>query len=1041
MILLVLVHGIAALLAPVLLDRIGRRAFMLLALVPGGSAIWFLTQAPAVFRDGSVDEFVPWVSQLGLHLDFRLDALSWTMAMIVTGVGALVLIYCAAYFSATAKALGRFGGVFVAFAGAMLGLVTTDNTLMMYVFWELTTVFSYLLIGHYHERQASRRAASQAIFVTTFGGLAMLAGIIGLAELPGGSYELSRLIENGAQGIVGPNLPPWSISVLLVLILLGAISKSALIPFHFWLPAAMAAPTPVSAYLHAAAMVKAGVYLVARFAPGFGTDVAWHTLTLWLGLGTMLLGGYRALRQHDLKLILAFGTVSQLGMLIAVLGYGTAATALAGMALLVGHSMFKSALFLTVGVIDWSVGTRDMRKLSKLRTVMPTLAIAAAIATGSMIGLPPMAGFVAKEGTLTAFADAADWGPLAVLVLGSVITFAYGLRFWFGAFGTYGDLPGTERAEPRYRSKLIVAPIVVLTVITLVLGIVPAIMDGGLMPYAELFPGDPGHLVLWHGFTLPLALTVLVVLIGTGIFLIRDRVERFQERFEIPSADSAFRATMRWITNFSADVTAVTQRGSLPTYLMVILAVVVVGAGGVALTTAAFPGSIKMFDWWGQVPIALVAGATAWMAARARRRLKAVILSGVSGYAVALLYAVHGGPDIALTQVMVETVSLVIFVLVLRRLPTYFTNRPFARDRWVRVAIATLTGVAVSVIALVAVAGRGDTPAVSEAFPDATLEYGYGHNIVNVTLVDTRAWDTMGEVSVILVAATGVASLLFVRDRFGMVDSARNRIPTGRRVFVWGGDDDLDSTLRGSSQRQGPPEWVRAPHRDQRWLAGGRTLAPRRRSLIFEVGTRLIFPTLVVFSLYLLFAGHNQPGGGFAGGLVAGTALMVRYLAAGRYELGETLPLHAGYLLGGGLVVAAVAALTPLFFGGQVLQTAVFDFTVPVWGDVHLATALLFDIGVYLIVVGLVLDLLRSFGAEIDRHGELEGVDDDLNEEEDPEHDPESAPALAAAPTGGTVGTTESSKGAAPGPGDAPERQPSPRRRGRGSGNAGEGER
>ncbi|HHW83370.1 MAG TPA: Na+/H+ antiporter subunit A, partial [Actinomycetales bacterium] len=892
MTLLVLLHGVAALLAPVALTRLGRRAFLLLALVPGASALWFLSQAPLVFSGGALDEFIPWVTQLGLHLDFRLDALSWTMAMIVTGVGALVLVYCAAYFSATAKALARFGGVFVAFAGAMLGLVTTDNTLMMYVFWELTTVFSYLLIGHYHERQASRRAASQAILVTTFGGLAMLAGIIGLAELPGGSYELSRLVSNGAEGIVGPEAPGWVVSAFLILILMGAVSKSALIPFHFWLPAAMAAPTPVSAYLHAAAMVKAGVYLVARLAPGFGWNPAWHHVTLWLGLATMILGGYRALRQHDLKLVLAFGTVSQLGMLIAVLGYGSAATALAGMALVVGHSMFKSTLFLSVGVIDWSVGTRDLRKLTGLRKSMPILAVAAAIATGSMIGLPPMAGFVAKEGALTAFTDAQDWPTVAVFVLGSIITFAYGLRFWFGAFG---DRTVEEPAEPRYHSRLILAPIVFLTVVTLVLGIVPAIMDRGLAPYAGQFAGEPGHLVLWHGFTLPLLLTAVVALLGTGIHLVRHRVEGIQGALEMgPSADGAFRATMRGLTHFSADVTAVTQRGSLPTYLMIILAVVVFGAGGAALTMGILPEDVQLYAWWGQVPIAIAAGLTAWMAAHARRRLKAVILSGVSGYAVALLYAVHGGPDIALTQVMVETVSLVIFVLVLRRLPTYFTNRPFARDRWVRVGLASLTGIGVVLMTLIAMAGRGDTPPVSERFPQATLDYGYGYNIVNVTLVDTRAWDTMGEISVILVAATGVASLLFVRDRFGMVDSARNRIPSGRRVQVWGGDDDVDYPLRGSSQQLGPPTWVRAPHRDQRWLPGGRTLAPRRRSLIFEVGTRMVFPTMVVFSLFLLFAGHNSPGGGFAGGLVAGTALMVRYLAASRYELGETLPLYAG---------------------------------------------------------------------------------------------------------------------------------------------------
>lgn len=973
-----LLHSVAGLLAPILLGRWGRRAFLALAAVPAGTAVWLVTQAPAVFGQGAVESRFRWIDQLGLHLDFRLDALAWVMALIVTVVGALVLVYAAAYFSQSATALGRFGGVFVGFAGAMLGLVTADNLLVLYVFWELTTVFSFLLIGHYHQRQASRRAAAQALFVTTFGGLAMLAGIIGLGTMPGGSYQLSVLVERAGAGALGQGSNGAALPVFLTLILLGALSKSALIPFHFWLPAAMAAPTPVSAYLHAAAMVKAGVYLVARLTPGFGMEPSWHTITLIFGLGTMILGGYRALRQHDLKLLLAFGTVSQLGMLVAVTGYGTAATALAGMALVVGHTLFKSTAFLIVGVIDWQAGTRDLRKLSGLGRTMPVLATAGAIATASMIGLPPLAGYIAKEAALTALTGAEGWGALAAFVLGSILTFAYGLRFFFGAFGAKD---GIETTRPRYRSRLIMAPIIILSVFTVAFGLFPGALEAGLAPYAALFAGEAGHLVLWHGFTLPFLLTLLVIGAGVATYLVGGPIERFQDRFEVPSAADAYRGIIRRLTEFSADVTALTQRGSLPAYLMVILVVMILGGAGAALSRGSMPESWRWFTWWGQVPVAIVGAWAAWLAGRSRRRLKAVLLAGVSGYAVALIYAMHGAPDIALTQVLVETVTVVIFVLVLRRLPTYFTNRPFTRDRWVRVGIATLTGVASVVMALVAFGGRIHEP-VSMDFPAATLEYGYGYNIVNVTLVDTRAWDTMGEISVILVAATGVASLLFLRDRRGMVDSSRNRAATAHKGAVWADGAYPDLVVTDVPET---PEWVRRPYRGQRWLVGGATLDPRRRSLIFEVGTRLIFPSMIVFSLYLLFAGHNQPGGGFAGGLMAGIALAVRYLAAGRYELGEAMPLHAGYLLGGGLAVAAVSALTPLLYGGQVLQTMIVDFTLPVYGDVHLVTAIFFDLGVYLIVLGFSLDLVRSFGAEIDRHGELEGVADpaDLDEEAD----------------------------------------------------------
>lgn len=977
MVQLLLLHALVALVAPALAGKLGRRAFLLLAAIPGSAAVWAALNTRAALSDAPPEQFIPWIGSLGMHLQFRLDALAWLMTIIVGGVGALVLVYCAAYFSKTATALGRFAGVFVAFAGAMLGLVTTDNTLSLYMFWELTTVFSYLLIGHYHERQASRRAASQAIIVTTVGGLAMLAGFIALGEMPNGTYTISLLVERAAAGELGRGGPPVLLPAAIVLVLLGAVSKSALVPFHFWLPAAMAAPTPVSAYLHAAAMVKAGVYLVARLAPGFAGEAAWRWLVLGLGLGTMLLGGYRALRQHDLKLVLAFGTVSQLGMMIAMVGYGSRAVALAGLAMVVSHALFKACLFLVVGIIDWSVGTRDLRELSGLGRTMPVIATAAALATASMMGIAPMAGYVAKEAALEALSHDGDWVVLVVLALGSVLTVAYGLRFWFGAFGTRA---GVAPSHPRYHSRLIAFPPVVLALASVAVGLVPGSLEAVLAPHADAHPGEAGHLTLWGGIGLPLLVTVGVVATGVVLYAARGPIERAQELVgPLPSADGGYRRSLRVLENVAADVTAVTQRGSLPAYQSVILGVMVVAAGGAALVEGTLPAVVRGADWWGQVVIAAFIAVTSLLAARSRRRLKAVLLVGSSGYGMALLFAAHGAPDLALTQVMVETISLVLFVLVLRRMPTYFSNRPLSGDRYMRVALGLAAGVTVGLLGLVATAGRIHVP-VSEFYPEATYEYGYGRNIVNVTLVDTRAWDTMGEISVLLVAATGVASLLFLRDRTGIVDSARNIMSPGK-AGVWDdGEPDLALNLRRAGG-EGPPSWVRSPSRDQQWLRAGRTLAPRRRSVIFEVGTRLVFHSMVVFSLYFLFAGHNQPGGGFAGGLMAGAALIVRYLAGGRYELGETIPLHAGYLLGVGLSIATGAAVIPILFGGEALQTAVFDLVLPVWGEVHIATALLFDLGVYVLVIGLVLDVLRSLGAEIDRHGEIEGMSDDEDDD------------------------------------------------------------
>ncbi|WP_127129983.1 Na+/H+ antiporter subunit A [Georgenia sp. SYP-B2076] len=971
---LLMIHAVAAIVAPAVVGRFGRRAFLALALVPGAAAVWAAMQTPAVLAGNFPTQAVSWVPSLHLDLVFRLDVLSWLMVLVVGGVGALVLVYCAAYFSASATALGRFAGVFVAFAGAMLGLVATDSSIMLYVFWELTTVFSFLLIGHYHERQSSRRAAMQAIIVTTVGGLAMLAGLVILGEVDGGSYRLSELVAAASAGQVGAGAPPALVPTAIALVLLGALGKSAQVPFHFWLPAAMAAPTPVSAYLHAAAMVKAGVYLVARFAPGFADVPVWQVLVLIAGLGSLLLGGYRSLRQHDLKLLLAFGTVSQLGLIIVLVGYGDSAVALAGLAMLAAHAMFKACLFLVVGIIDWSVGTRDLRELSGLGRRMPVAAVAAGLAVASMAGIPPLAGYVAKEAAFEGLVHrggALDVVVLVAIAVGSAFTLAYGLRFWWGAFA---DKAGVAVPASQRTSRLIMASPVVLAAGGLVVGLAPATTERFLAPYAAAYPGEAGHLTLWGGFGAASFTTVLVIVTGVALFLGRSRVERFQDSIWEPrGADQVYRAILRGLDNLSADVTALTQRGSLPAYLAIISMTMVALAGGTALALGdSWPERLRPWDRPMQAFVAVIIVVAAVLAARARRRLKAVVLLGVVGYGVALLFELHGAPDLALTQVLVETVTLVVFVLVLRRLPAYFSNRPLAASRWWRAILGGIVGITVAMLGVLAAGARIHVP-VSVDFPREAFEFGYGKNIVNVTLVDIRAWDTMGEISVVVVAATGVASLIFLRARTGMIDRTRHLAEAVQRHSVWYNGPDAAARLRRPPGSETPARGVRVPGRNRTWLSAGATLSPQRRSVIFEIGTRLVFQSMLVFSLFLLFSGHNAPGGGFAAGLVAGVALIVRYLAGGRYELGEAAPIHPGVLLGGGLFLSAGAGLVPLLVGGTVLQSTIFDFHLPVFGGVHLATALFFDIGVYLVVIGLVLDILRSLGAEVDRQGELEG--------------------------------------------------------------------
>jgi multicomponent Na+:H+ antiporter subunit A len=991
--LLLVVHLVAAVVAPVLVRLLGRRAFLVLALVPASAAVWALTQTVAVQAGDVPVEVVRWIPALGLDLAFRLDTLSWLMTLLVGGVGALVLVYCSAYFSPTASGMGRFAAVLTAFAGAMLGLVVADDLLLVYVFWELTTVFSYLLIGHYNDRKASRRAAMQAIVLTTAGGLTMLVGLVLLGE-SAGTYRLAELLADPPHGT--------GVTVAVVCLLVGAATKSAMIPLHFWLPAAMAAPTPVSAYLHAAAMVKAGIYLVARFAPAYSGLDAWQVVVLTLGCGSLLVGGYRALRQHDLKLVLAFGTVSQLGLLMVLVGFGTRATALAGLAMLGAHAMFKAALFLTVGVVDAATGTRDLRRLSGVGRALPITALAGGLATASMIGLPPFAGYVAKEAALEAIA-AHDGGwaghvVLGAVVVGSALTVAYGLWFFWGAFATKsvvihppvpdgasaGTVTAPDRGAPAVPatitrpSLVLVWPSLALAALGLAASLLPGLGEHLLSPYADAFPGESGHLTLWAGVTPTLLTTVGVLLAGALLFRARRPVERFQAALRTgPEADHVYRRFMRRLDDVAADVTALTQRGSLPLYLGGILLVFVVAVGGALLTVGSLPGSTRAWDHPAQVVLGALVVVSAVLAARARRRLKAVILLGVSGYGVAGLFLLHGAPDLALTQVLAETVTLVVFVLVLRRLPAYFSDRPLAASRWLRLGIGLAVGITVGGLALVVPGARIHVP-VSDLFANEAYEFGGGKNIVNVTLVDVRAWDTMGEISVLLVAATGVASLVFLQRRAGAIFRA-DEANASRQV--WGGGFDPAAALRRPEHAPLPPTpsgaYVGVAHtvrrtgeRSKEWLRAGRTLAPRRRSVIFEVTTRLLFHTMIVYSAYLLFSGHNAPGGGFAAGLVTGIALVVRYLAGGRYELGEAAPVQPGLLLGSGLFLSAGVGIVALLAGGSVLQSWIVDLHVPLLGTIHLVTSLFFDIGVYLVVVGLVLDILRTLGAEIDRQAE-----------------------------------------------------------------------
>lgn len=682
MLTVLLAHAVATALAPLLVARWGRLAFYPLALVPLGSLIWVGMNWPSGGHSPTVH--IPWVPELSMDITLRFDSLAAIMSVLVLAIGALVLFYCAEYFhhheGRIEKRLPSFAAELVAFSGAMFGLVVSDNMLLLYIFWETTTVLSFLLVGHYAERATSRRAATQALLVTTFGGLAMLVGIIVLGNLSG-TYLLSELIAAPPTGTAA--------TIGIALILVGALSKSAIVPLHFWLPGAMAAPTPVSAYLHAAAMVKAGVYLVARMTPGFADTPLWRPMVVGLGLLTMLMAGWRAVREYDLKLILAFGTVSQLGLITIMVGAGGPDMMLAGLAMLCAHAMFKAALFMVVGVIDHATGTRDIRKLAGLGRQHRPLLIIAVGATASMAALPPFFGFVAKEADLEtvlhspALAAAAPF-VLAGIVVGSVFTTIYSLRFLWGAFADKGlDAPSVRVTEMHRPPVTFLLPPAVLAAAGLAFGLWPAGLDSVLDDYARTIPGPSDyHLALWHGFGVPLLLSVLILAVGTLVFFGRNRLPRGKSGFTpLGNADRIYDEVMRGLDVLAVRLTAQTQRGSLPATQSVILCTLVLLPVAALLLGARNRPELALWDSPLQVVIGLVILAAAVGSTVMRNRLAAVLLVGVTGYGCGAIFAFHGAPDLALTQFLVETLLLVIFVLVLRTLPAEADRSNINRSR------------------------------------------------------------------------------------------------------------------------------------------------------------------------------------------------------------------------------------------------------------------------------------------------------------------------------------------------------------------------
>jgi multicomponent Na+:H+ antiporter subunit A len=751
------IHIAVAVVAGWLAGRLGRRVFWLAAVAPLSTVVLVVANARSVLDGEVVTEGFSWVAELGLEVSFRVDAFALLMLGIVGGIGVLVMAYASEYFG-DEPGLGRFAALLTLFTAAMTGLVAADGLLVMFVFWELTSITSYGLIGFNDRSATARAAATQALLITGMGGLVLLAGVV-LLDVATGASSLTELATTEVTG----GMASWAA----VLILVGCFTKSAQLPFHGWLPGAMAAPTPVSAFLHSATMVKAGVFLIARLSPHLSDLPPWRPLTVTVGLATMCWGGYRALRQTDLKLLLAYGTVSQLGMLVAVFGTGEPKLLLAGTALLCAHAVYKASLFMVVGIIDHSTHTRELERLSGLGRAMPVVLVVAVLGGASMAGVIPLLGFVAKEAALVGLLEASfDWHQLAtvVFVAASGFTTAYTLRYLWGGFA---DRPGVT-TEIHGPSVALVAPAVVLAGPTVVLGVGVGWADrllgaaaGSLDPQAESY-----HLELWHGWTTAFTLSLVALVIGAALFWSRAVVAAAQDRLGVGwTAADAFQRGLSSGLRGAARVTGVVQSGSLPLYLGVII------VAGVAMPMVALLGGDVGLpaDW----PFAedgmqaLVAGLTMVAAlgvTSARRRFVAVLLLGVVGFGATSIFVLHGAPDLALTQVLIETVTVVVYVLVLRHLPERFDPHRWSLATGVRVVLAGLVGVVMFLFVVTAAGDRTAEPVdvemAARSYPD-----GHGRNVVNVTLVDFRGFDTVGEAVVLGVAALGVVSLVVAHRR------------------------------------------------------------------------------------------------------------------------------------------------------------------------------------------------------------------------------------------------------------------------------------
>ncbi|MBX3478506.1 MAG: monovalent cation/H+ antiporter subunit A [Brevundimonas sp.] len=881
--------------------------------------------------ESGLDWVTPWAPALGLVFHLSLDGFSWIFLVLIFGIGLLVSIY-ARYYMSAADPVPRFYSLLLAFAGSMAGIVLSGNVIQLVVFWEMTSLLSFLLIGYWHHGAAAREGARMALIVTSAGGLCLLAGLLLLANVAGG-YEIDVILGAGdqirASAVYGPAL---------ALILVGAFTKSAQFPFHFWLPQAMAAPTPVSAYLHSATLVKAGVFLLMQFWPVLSGTDGWFYAVTAVGLATLTLGAFLAMFQNDLKGVLAYSTISHLGLITFLLGLDSPLAWVAALFHAVNHAIFKASLFMAAGAVDHESGTRDMRKLRGLVRFMPATTALATVAAAAMAGVPLLNGFLSKEmffeESLTAGRGlAAAWAPAIIAVVASTFSVVYSLRFAGGVF--FGAAPSSLPRRPHEPPPWMVAPIGCLAVLCIVVGILPAPTVGpGLQRAAVAVLGENApifHLAVWHGFTPALVMSTVALAAGLSLYLLlRRRLLAIRTPpFSPINGKMIFEHLLQWVGDTGPGWIKRCFPGEhlQPQVLLIVLAALAGGlaaAGGVRLEPGvqALSSIDPAFALLWLIGSACAVGA----AALAKfHRLAALVLVGGAGLVSCISFVWLSAPDLATTQLLVEVVTTILILLGLRWLPprreipeqrTLSVRLRRTRDAW----LALAAGAGMTVLAYAVMTHPVDG-SISEFFLSTAYAQGGGRNVVNVILVDFRGFDTFGEITVLAIVALAVFSLL---RRFRPAQDSVDAPP--QKLAQEAIDQRRDDRKKGQTLA----EYLRVP------------------GLIIQ----LMVPVILLFSVHLFVRGHDLPGGGFAAGLTASVALILLYMGGGVRWVEQRVRVAPVQWIATGLLLALATGLGSWAFGYPFLTSWFAYADLGILGRIPMATAVLFDLGVFILVVG-----------------------------------------------------------------------------------------